>query len=355
MALSDIDRMQEAISLGNVKFAKEEMERRRQAPVHVSGAEASAYRESKGGLGIVHLIDPKLGFNVRSIRLWVNYAGIGEEGWEGWVNLGHRHLIDAVICILQGHGYSIIDGVRYDWGPGDFMCVPTFAWHRHVNLGDEPVAYVAGTSTPYSQSIGVSIHEDERYPEYWVFAQKSEEARTTLIPGGAEAPSVIPGSQSVSEFRGDQGLAAYLYEQQVDFAVAEEKRRRLGRVVVRGSDLEFGQTRMGSLAYIIDSRLGFNTKVMSTVLAEIPSGKRSGAHRHLYEEVNYVLSGEGYSIIDDRRFDWKAGDALSIPVFAWHQYFNTGSEPVRILSHSNRAAMENMGIQVTQQGEPADY
>jgi gentisate 1,2-dioxygenase len=347
--------MQQAISLGNVKFAQEEMERRKKSPVHVSGEQTKAYREAKGGLGIVHMIDPKLGFNVRSIRLWVNYAGLGEEGWAGWKFLGHRHLIDAVIHILRGHGYSIIDGVRYDWGPGDFMCVPTFAWHRHVNLGDEPVAYVAGTTTPYSQAIGMGIHEDERFPEYWVFAQKSEEARTTLIPGGAEVPGVVPGSQSVSAFHGDQGLASYLYEQQVEFAVAEEKRRRVGRVVVRGDELQFGQTRMGNLAYIIDSRLGFNTKVMSTLVAEIPPGKRSGAHRHLYEEVNYILSGEGYSIIEDKRFDWKAGDALCIPVFAWHQYFNTGTEPARILVHTTRGMMENMGLQVTQQGESADH
>lgn len=351
MALSEIDRMQEAIGLGNVKFAQDEMERRRKSPVWVSGDAARDLRESHGGLGIVHLIDPKLGFNVRSIRLWINYAGIAEEGWAGWTTLGHRHLIDAVIHIVRGTGYSIIDGVRYDWEPGDFMCVPTFAWHRHVNLGDEPVAYIAGTTTPYSQSLGVGVHEDERYPEYWVFAHKSEEARTTLIPGGAE----VPGSQSVAQFRGDQGMASYLYEQQVEFAAAEEKRRRAGRLLVKGSDLEFGSTRMGDMAYVIDPRLGFNVKVMATVVAQIPPGKRSGAHRHLYEEVNYILSGEGYSIVDDKRYDWKAGDALCIPVFAWHQYFNTGSEPVRILSHSTRSAMENVGLQVTQQGESADY
>ena len=355
MALSDIELLQQAVGLGNVKFAQEEMERRRKSPVHVSGESARAYREARGGFGIVHLIDPKLGFNVRSIRLWVNFAGIAEEGWAGWKELGHRHLIDAVIHILRGHGYSIIDGIRYDWGPGDFLCVPTFAWHRHVNLGDEPVQYVAGTSTPYSQSLGVAIHEDERYQEYWVFAQKSDDARTTLITGGAEVPGAVPGSQSVSEFRGDQGLASHLYEQQVEFAVAEEKRRRAGRVVVRGADVRFGPTRMGSMAYIVDPRLGFNTKVMATVLAEIPPGKRSGVHRHLYEEVNYILSGEGYSIVEDLRYDWKAGDALCIPVFAWHQYFNTGSQPVRILSHTTRGAMENVGLQVTQQGESADY
>jgi len=351
--VSSVQDPNEAVGLGNVTFAREELERRRKSPVLVSGDMVRERIEKQQGKGIVHLIDPKLGFNHRAIRLWINYPGSGEEAWEGWNLLGHRHLIDAVIYIVQGHGYSIIDGNRYDWGPGDFMCVPTFAWHRHVNTEDVPVIYIASTSTPYSMSLGVSIHEDERYPEYWVFAQKGEDAQKTLIPGGTEAPTV-PGSQSVAAFRGDLSLEGRLYEEQVVYAVDEERRRRLGRVLVKGSDVKFGQTRMGKMAYIVDQRLGFNVRVMSTVLAEIEPGHHSGAHRHLYEEVNYILSGEGYSVIDDRTYHWKAGDALSIPVFAWHQYFNTGKERVRILSHSSRAAMENVGLQVTQQGEEAD-
>lgn len=345
----------EDIGLGNITFAKEELERRRKAPVHVSGAEVRAKNEAMGGKGIIHLIDPKLGFNMRAIRLWINYQGLGDEAWPGWNLLGHRHLIDAVIHILQGRGYSIIDGMRYDWEAGDFLCVPTFAWHRHVNVGDEPVVYVASTSTPFSMSLGVSIHEDERYPEHWVFAQQSEEALHTLIPGGAELGGALPGSQSVAQFRGDLGLAGHLYEEDVHFAVAEEERRRSARVVVKASELQFGPTRMGRVAYIVDPRVGFNTKVMSSLVAEIPPGRHSGAHRHLYEEVNYILAGEGYSIIDDRQFDWKAGDALCIPVFAWHQHFNTGPEPARFLVHTSRAAMQNLGLLVTQQGEAADH
>jgi gentisate 1,2-dioxygenase len=352
--MSSAEELNEAIGLGNVTFAREEIDRRRTAPVHVSGDKVRArIAASKEQRGILHLIDPKLGFNNRAIRLWINFPGSGEEAWEGWNQLGHRHLIDAVIHIVQGHGYSIIDGVRYDWGPGDFMCVPTFAWHRHVNIEDEPVIYIASTSTPYSMSLGVSIHEDERYPEYWIFAQKGEEAQKTLIPGAAEAPA-LPGSQSVADFRGDLSYEGQLYEEQVAFASEEERRRRMGRVLVKASEVRCGWTRMGKVAYIVDQRLGFNVRVMSTLLAEIDPGHRSGAHRHLYEEVNYILAGEGYSIIDDRTYEWKAGDSLCIPVFAWHQHFNTGSEPARILAHTSRAAMENVGLQVTQQGESAD-
>jgi gentisate 1,2-dioxygenase len=112
---------------------------------------------------------------------------------------------------------------------------------------------------------------------------------------------------------------------------------------------------MGRVAYAVDPRLGFHVKLLSTLIAEIPPGKRSGAHRHLYEETNYVLAGQGYVIIDDRRIEWKKGDTLVLPVFAWHQYFNTGSETARFLVHSSRVHMESTGYLHTQQGEPADY
>ena len=53
--------------------------------------------------------------------------------------------------------------------------------------------------------------------------------------------------------------------------------------------------------------------------------------------------------------DWKKGDTLCIPVFAWHQHFNTGSEKARFLVHHNRPYMENMGFLMAEHGEDADY
>jgi gentisate 1,2-dioxygenase len=53
--------------------------------------------------------------------------------------------VEAIIYFLEGKGHSIIDGVRYDWGPVDLLSVPMFSWHRHVNDGDEPVLRIAST------------------------------------------------------------------------------------------------------------------------------------------------------------------------------------------------------------------
>src|SRR5438093_13304176 len=59
-------------------FARDELERRRRAPVFVDGARVRAGLAAENQQGMIHLIDPRMGFSVRSIRLWVNLFGFDE-------------------------------------------------------------------------------------------------------------------------------------------------------------------------------------------------------------------------------------------------------------------------------------
>jgi len=336
------------LSMEHVLFAKQELERRKKAPVHIRSEEI--WVEGREPYRTTFIVDPRIGWNNHAIRFWIRSLPPGDEEGGGWKTLGHRHTVEAVIYILEGKGHSIIDNVRHDWEAGDFICVPIFAWHRHINSGTTDVVYSACTSGPMSMGMGIAIYEDERYPEYWVYAQQSDEARRSLIPGREKRGQEV--RQSVQA--GNGGKSAWdIYVDQVQFAEGEEERRRNGKVLIKGKEMAFEQTPMGRVALAVDPKRGCYVKTISSLIAEIPPGQKSGAHRHVYEEINYVLAGSGYSIIEDRRYDWKAGDALSIPIFAWHQHFNTGDQPARFLVHTDRIAMENLGYAVTQQGEAA--
>ena len=346
----------ERLSMELITFAKDEIDRRRKAPILVSREDVEAQHKDHYHILIV---DPRIGFNQKTFRFWINRISPGdEEGAARWKTLGHRHTVEAVIYIVRGRGHSIIDGVRHDWEPGDFICVPFFAWHRHVNSGDETMVYMAATTGPLSMSLGVAIYEDERFPEHWVFAQGGEEAMKSLIPGAGET---TPQKSAAPRRIGDAldltsvGKTERIYAEQLLYAEQEEKRRRGGKVLVKGNALSFGKTPMGDVALVVDPKLGFHVRSLCTQVAHIPPGKRSGAHRHIYEETEHILSGRGQSVIEDQVVQWKKGDTLCIPIFAWHQHFNTGSEPARILVHSSRIAMENLGYSVVQQGEEANY
>ena len=47
--------------------------------------------------------------------------------------------------------------------------------------------------------------------------------------------------------------------------------------------------------------------------------------------------------MEDSEYEFDPLDLISIPVFSWHQYFNTGAEPLRILAINTRLALENLG------------
>ena len=91
-----------------------------------------------------------------------------------------------------------------------------FSWHRHVNDGDEPVLRIASTTGPLSLGLGQAVYEDERYPEFWIYAQEGEDARKTLIPGGGG---------SIDNGKVGSNRAAEMYAEQVAFAMHEEQLR----------------------------------------------------------------------------------------------------------------------------------
>src|SRR5438105_681999 len=64
----------------------------------------------------------------------------------GWRTGRHMHGEEAM-HILDGTGFSVIDGARYDWKPGTTLHVPYGAAHQHVNTGSSTAAYISALTT----------------------------------------------------------------------------------------------------------------------------------------------------------------------------------------------------------------
>ena len=48
----------------------------------------------------------------------------------------HRQTGSFLYQVTRGSGFSIINGMRYDWSERDIFCVPSWAWHEHANASD---------------------------------------------------------------------------------------------------------------------------------------------------------------------------------------------------------------------------
>ncbi|KPM49762.1 cupin domain-containing protein [Jiulongibacter sediminis] len=45
----------------------------------------------------------------------------------------HREVCSTVYFVFEGSGYSIIDGVKFEWQKGDLFIIPNWKCHEHVN------------------------------------------------------------------------------------------------------------------------------------------------------------------------------------------------------------------------------
>ena len=54
----------------------------------------------------------------------------------GLATKAHRHTHSTIYQVKEGEGYSIINGVRFDWSKGDYFVVPNWAWHEHAAIKD---------------------------------------------------------------------------------------------------------------------------------------------------------------------------------------------------------------------------
>ncbi len=71
----------------------------------------------------------------------------------------HRHTGNVVYNVAQGQGYSMIGGQRFDWEEHDIFCVPSWTWHKHVNLGYEDAYLFSFNDFPVMEALALRITE----------------------------------------------------------------------------------------------------------------------------------------------------------------------------------------------------
>ena len=77
----------------------------------------------------------------------------------------HRHAGGLVIYVVEGSGYSVVEGEKHEWEAGDLMLLPLQAGgveHQHFNDGDEPARLVSVWSHhPANEFLGGIQHIED--------------------------------------------------------------------------------------------------------------------------------------------------------------------------------------------------
>jgi quercetin dioxygenase-like cupin family protein len=235
------------------------------------------------------------------------------ELFPGGANHGHGHQNEACFYILEGRGYEIHDGARYDWEQDDFVIVHADCMHKHYN------------ADPNARALAL------------VMKAKTNWMAMGLWQQGRSGPFDAKG-----------------YGPREDWSKLWTAGAASRKKVVKKDDTRWETTRDGRMRIISSpDRPDVRTNSVDVYQQEIPPGGASAKHWHMADEAVYVMSGRGNSLhwdveaeIADKyyariaekpsRWEFTAGDLLYIPQNTVHQHRNDGQEPLLFLSAQNR-------------------
>jgi mannose-6-phosphate isomerase-like protein (cupin superfamily) len=137
------------------------------------------------------------------------------------------------------------------------------------------------------------------------------------------------------------------------------RRRAEGKVIVKGKNKSFQQSRQALLKYMIHRKDWDELSVTGWSVFINHIKQHSGRHTHQGGTLIFVLEGRGYTIVDGERFDWKKGDLILLPIKPGgceHQHFNENPEvPAEWIAFSFRPQKDAIASWMEQKEEHPDW
>jgi quercetin dioxygenase-like cupin family protein len=96
-------------------------------------------------------------------RVWLYLQEIPPASRSG----KHRHMTEEQIFIINGNGYDIQDGERWNWQKGDLINIPAMVEHQHFNSDPDNPVLLMSSMPSMCADLGVGgIEQIEDAPEY---------------------------------------------------------------------------------------------------------------------------------------------------------------------------------------------
>ena len=143
------------------------------------------------------------------------------------------------------------------------------------------------------------------------------------MSGTVDERNAIPGNETS-------------YDREVRLLKEQLKRFQEAKVVVKKGERALERTRQGWLRFYLHDLMIQDTVLKDWRVFVHEIHTHSGRHTHQGGLVIFVLDGEGYTIVDGEKVEWKKGDLILLPIKPGgveHQHFNrTQDRPARWLA-----------------------
>lgn len=275
--------------------------------------------------------DPKTPGLNPGIRLTMEVLLPGEE------TVPVRHNATQVNFCVRGGGRTIVSGKQIAFKRYDVWNHPSYVPYRHVNDQNDLQVRFTYSNAPLLEMLKVHLVEDNPRlaASINVVANGNEEAHHNAEPDGTFAID-------------DDSALLMPHEIMISPPTVESKALHWPWEIIERKLAAFDKGEVGRSQYLLynpmTGRSNGTTPNFSATMTIRPAETVDQPQRRVSAAINYYLRGSGYSIVEGKRYEWRAGDLMvSAPGWAVHNHasyaepvyeFSIQDQPVHIMMES---------------------
>jgi gentisate 1,2-dioxygenase len=249
------------------------------------------------------------------------YAGL-QLIMPGEVAPAHRHSQSALRLVMDGEGaYTAVDGERTTMRRGDFIITPSWTWHDHGNLGDQPVVWLDGLDIPTVRFF------DAGFAEHGTAASQ----QTTKPEGDALARygnNMLPVDFQQQSW---QPTKVFVYP----FARTRESLLGISQGPI---DPHLGH----KLRFVNPATGASPMPTIGAFAQRLPAGFETKPYRSTDGTVYVCLEGAGEAEIGGQHYSFAENDVFVVP--PWHTLRLRAGPDTIMFSFSDRPMQQMLGL-----------
>jgi gentisate 1,2-dioxygenase len=278
----------------------------------------------QAGRRVIYLANPGRR-DVTAAVGWL-YSGIQVMA-PGELASSHRHSASALRFIMEGSGaFTNVDGHKMTLGRNDFVLTPNGTWHEHGVSEDGTVCtWQDGLDIPLMNALDANFYEV--HPDLQQVVSFPIDDSTATWGSAALKPAGETWSKRYSP------LLKYEWEPTYEALLNYSR-------VTDGSPYDGIH-----MDYVNPLTGGSPMLTMGASMQLLRPGEHTRAHREVGSFVYQCAKGEGYSVVNGMRLDWKERDIFVVPSWMWHEHVNgSASEDACLFSFHDLPVMRALGL-----------
>jgi gentisate 1,2-dioxygenase len=249
------------------------------------------------------------------------YAGL-QLILPGEVAPAHRHTQSALRLVMDGEGaYTAVDGERTTMHRGDFIITPSWTFHDHGNLGDQPVVWLDGLDIPTVRFF------DAGFAEHGQIASQD---------------AVRPEGDALARY-GNNMLPVDFYQTpseptRVFVYPYVRTRESLDKIATGQPDPHLGF----KLRYVNPATGASPMPTIGAFTQRLPAGFETLPYSCTDGTVYVCLEGEATVAVGDTEWQLQQDDIFVVP--SWQSLKFLAKRETTLFSYSDRPAQQALGL-----------